>query len=248
VSREGATHVAVAFDHPIESFRNELFAGYKSSVGVPEELLAQFSLAEQACAALGLVYWPMDEFEADDALATAAQRLAADSRVERVLLCTPDKDLAQCVMGQRVVQHDRKGGVTADEEAIRMRYGVEPRSIPDWLALVGDTADGIPGLPRFGAKTSSLLLARWKKLEAIPDDPSEWAVPVRGAVGLADTLRKRRAEALLYRELATLRTDAPIDCELSSLRWGGALRPELLAICERLGERTLPQRITRWAD
>ncbi|HEY0838779.1 MAG TPA: 5'-3' exonuclease H3TH domain-containing protein, partial [Vulgatibacter sp.] len=180
VKQPGVTHVAVAFDHVIESFRNELFDGYKSSAGVPEELLAQFPLAEEASRALGLVTWPMVELEADDAIATAAARFGEDPRVEQVILGSPDKDLAQCVRGDRIVLWDRRREVTLDEAAVAEKFGVPPASIPDWIALVGDTADGIPGLPQWGAKTSAAVLARWHRLEAIPADPAAWDVKVRG--------------------------------------------------------------------
>jgi 5'-3' exonuclease len=228
---DGVTHVAVAFDHVIESFRNRLFAGYKTSAGVPEELLAQFPLAEEAARALGLVVWPMVEFEADDALAAAAARFAGASEVEQVLVCTPDKDLAQCVRGTRVVGFDRMRRRLVDEEAVRARFGVGPASVPDWLALVGDAADGYPGLPRWGEKSASRLLARYQHLESIPDDAAAWDVDVRGAAALAASLRAHRVEAALYRTLATLRTDVPIAEDLDDLRWRGP-RPEALGALE----------------
>lgn len=219
---DGVTHVAVAFDHVIESFRNELFPGYKTSAGVPEELLAQFAPAEDAVRALGVVVWSMVEFEADDALATAAARFADAPGVERVLLCTPDKDLAQCVRGRRVVGLDRMRRRLLDEDGVRARFGVGPGSIPDWLALVGDDADGIPGVPRWGERSASAVLGRWARLEAIPDHHFRWEVPVRGALALAESLRAHRQAALLYRRLATLRTDVPLAEDLEALRWRGA--------------------------
>jgi 5'-3' exonuclease len=223
---DGVTHVAVAFDHVIESFRNDLLAGYKSSAGVPGALLAQFPLAEEAARALGLVVWPMVEFEADDALATAAARFAASPEVDRVLVCSPDKDLAQCVRGTRVVALDRMRRRVIDEEGVRARFGVAPASIPDWLALVGDAADGIPGVPRWGGRSASALLARYGHLESIPDSPGAWDVAVRGAAALAGSLRAHREEVFLYRTLATLRTDVPLAEELEDLRWRGP-RPDL---------------------
>jgi len=234
---EGVTHVAVAFDHVVESFRNRLFPGYKTAEGVPPELLAQFPLAEEAARALGLTVWPMVEFEADDALASAAARFAGAPGVERVLLCTPDKDLAQCVRGDRVVGFDRLRRRLLDEAGVREKFGVGPASIPDWLALVGDTADGIPGVARWGEKSASAVLARYGHLEAIPDAESDWElpVPVRGAARLAESLRRSREAAVLYRTLATVRTDVPLEEGLDDLRWRG-LRPELLApLGDRLG-------------
>lgn len=240
------THVACAFDSKIESFRNDLFEGYKTSAGVPEELLAQFSLAEEACEALGVVCWRMWEFEADDAIATAAAELAEDPRVDQVIISTPDKDLAQCVQGKRVIQWDRQRRTILDEEGVREKFGVPPASIPDWLALVGDAADGIPGLPGWGPKSASTLLATYGRIEAIPDDPLEWEVKVRGAERLAGVLRAERENALLYRQLATLRLDVPLKLSLESLAWRGADRNRLLSLCEELGERRLVERVTRW--
>jgi 5'-3' exonuclease len=229
----GVTHVAVAFDHVIESFRNDLFPGYKTSAGVPADLLGQFSLAEEAVRALGVVVWSMVELEADDAMATGALRYGGLPGVERVLLCTPDKDLAQCVRGRAVVGFDRMRRRLLDEDGVRERFGVSPASIPDWLALVGDDADGIPGLPRWGERSASALLGRYGHLEAIPDFHWKWEVPVRGAVALAESLRAHRQEALLYRTLATLRTDAPLGEDLDALRWRGPDR-EALARVERV--------------
>jgi 5'-3' exonuclease len=235
----GVTHVAIAFDTVIESFRNRLFAGYKTGEGVPPDLLAQFPLAEAATRALGIVTWPMVEFEADDALATAAARFADAPGVERVLLCTPDKDLSQCVRGTRVVGFDRMRRRVLDEAGVKEKFGVGPASIPDWLALVGDSADGIPGVPRFGEKSASAVLGRYAHLEAIPDDAARWDVKVRGAAALAASLTAHREPARLYRTLATVRTDVPLAESLEELRYRGP-RPELLApLAERLGDARL---------
>ena len=205
----GATHVGVATDHVIESFRNELYAGYKTGEGIDPLLWGQFEPLEAAVAALGVVIWPMVEVEADDALAAAAAVAASDARVEQVILCSPDKDLAQCVSGDRVVMLDRRSGKTSNASAITEKFGVSPSSIPDYLALVGDSADGYPGLPGWGAKSASAVLARFGRLEAIPESAADWGVPVRGAEKLARVLRENRDDALLFRTLATLRTDLP---------------------------------------
>ncbi|OJH41249.1 5'-3' exonuclease [Cystobacter ferrugineus] len=242
---EAVSHVAVAFDNPIHSFRNELFAGYKSDEGVPPELLAQFDAAEDAARALGLTVWSMKEFEADDALGTAAARWAG--QVEQVRLLTPDKDLGQCVRGQHVVQVDRKQHKELDEAAVRARLGVAPASVPDLLALVGDAADGIPGLPGFGEKGASLLLGEYGHLERIPDDAAAWTVRPRGAEKLAATLRAHREEALLYRRLATVVTDAPLPGSLEDLAWAGVPRERYLAWCDAMGVTTLRSRPQRWA-
>lgn len=220
--RDGATHVAVAFDHVIESFRNELFPGYKTGAGVEPGLLAQFPLAEEAARALGVVVWPMIEFEADDALATAAVALAADPQVEQVIVCTPDKDLAQVVRGDRIVTHDRIRRTTLDEAGVVEKFGVAPGSIPDWLALVGDGADGIPGVPRWGARSAAAVLAAYGHIDAIPTDPAAWAVKVRGAAALSASLEAHREAAALYRILATARVDVPLpDLSPAALAWGG---------------------------
>ena len=240
---DGVTHLGVAFDHVIESFRNDLFPLYKTSAGVPEDLLAQFEPAEVAVRALGVVVWPMVEFEADDALATAAARLAGEEEVERVLICTPDKDLAQCVRGRRVVGFDRMRRRMLDEEGVKERFGVGPGSIPDFLALVGDDADGIPGLPRWGARSAGAVLGRYGHLEAIPEEDTGWDVPVRGARALAESLRAHRKEALLYRTLATLRTDVPLLEDLEALRWRGPDRPALEAVLAELGLPGLAERL-----
>jgi 5'-3' exonuclease len=206
---EGATHLGVATDHVIESFRNDLWPGYKTGEGIDPLLFAQFPMLEDALRALGVQVWAMVDYEADDALATAAAVGAADKRVEQVVICTPDKDLAQCV-GGKVVQHDRRQDILRDAAGVREKFGVPPESIPDWLALVGDTADGFPGLPGFGAKTAAALLDRYGRLEDIPDDGTTWDVPVRGAPKLAATLSAGRKVADLFKDLATLRTDADV--------------------------------------
>ena len=245
--RSGAvTHVAVAFDHVIESFRNDLFAGYKTGEGVDAALLAQFELAEAVTRALGLVTWPMTDFEADDALATGAARYASDPAVAQVLLCTPDKDLAQCVTGDRVVCLDRARGTVLDEAGVHAKFGVGPASIADYLALVGDPQDGIPGVPKWGAKSASAVLARYTHLEAIPDDAAAWTVAVRGAASLAASLASHRADAMLYRTLATLRRDAPVTETLDDLAWRGADREALARLCDELGEGSVMHRVTRW--
>jgi 5'-3' exonuclease len=219
--RDGATHIAVATDHVIESFRNELWPGYKTSAGVEPELLAQFPLLEEVLSAAGLVVWPMVEFEADDALAAAAVAAARNSRVERVIICTPDKDLAQCVRGSRIVQLNRRTRVTLDEPAVVQKFGVSPASIPDYLALVGDAADGYPGLPGWGAKSSAAVLAKFLPLESIPTDCREWRVNAANASALAGTLCRERERALLFRTLATLRTDIELFADVDQLRWNG---------------------------
>ena len=246
---EGATHVGCATDHVIRSFRNRLYDGYKTEAGVPRELLAQFPLAERAMEALGVVVWPMVEFEADDALATAAARWQDRPAVERIWICTPDKDLAQCVSGERVVLRERRRGLTIDDEAVRAKWGVAPESIPDYLGLVGDAADGFPGLPGWGARSAAAVLARFTHLEAIPAAVGDWHVDVRSAAGLNATLRARWDEALLYRRLATLRLDAPLpQTDPEELLWRGARREAFAALCEELGARGLAQRPQLWQD
>jgi 5'-3' exonuclease len=240
------THVGCAFDHVIESFRNDLFAGYKTSAGVPDDLMAQFPMAERATHALGLVTWPMVEVEADDALATAAARWGELPEVEQTLICTPDKDMAQCVRGSRIVCFDRMRRKVIDEPAVIAKFGVPPSSIADWLALVGDSADGYPGVPRWGAKSAAAVLAHYGHIEAIPDEERQWSVNVRGSAALASSLREHRDEAYLYRTLATLRTDAPLTEELDDLRWQGARRPELTALCNEIGDQQFLERVTRW--
>lgn len=241
------THVAAATDYVIESWRNDLFPTYKSSAGMDPDLLAQFRDAERALRALGMVVWPMVEDEADDGLATATARFAGDRRVEQVVICSVDKDLAQCVDGEHVVLRDRMRKITYDEAGVREKFGVSPKSIPDYLALVGDSSDGYPGLPGWGAKSTAVVLGRWLHLEQIPDSPLEWDVPLRGAVSLAATLRDHRAEAALYKRLATLNTDAQIDEGLDALAWRGVQREPFMALCAELGFETIGSRVHRWA-
>ena len=222
--REGATHIGVATDHVIESFRNDLWAGYKRGDGIDPALFSQFPLVEAMLAEAGFVVWPMMEFEADDGLAAAAALAAADPRVERVIICTPDKDLAQCVRDPRVVQLNRRTNTYFDEAAIVAKFGVPPASIPDYLALVGDAADGFPGLPGWGAKSTAKLLAVYGHLEQIPEQAEDWSVAVTGSARLAETLRRDRERALLFRTLATLRTDIELFSDVDQLRYAGAPR------------------------
>jgi 5'-3' exonuclease len=217
----GVTYLGVATDHVVESFRNDLYAGYKTSEGVPEELRSQFPLLEEALAAIGVLVWPMVEFEADDALASAALKSALDSKVEQVIICTPDKDLAQCVVGSRVVQLDRRRNVQRDEAGVVAKFGVHPRSIPDFLALVGDSADGYPGIAGWGEKGAAALLSRYQHLENVPKDCQSWEVTIRRAGPLSEMLFGGWNDALLFRRLATLRTDAPVFISLDDLRWKG---------------------------
>jgi 5'-3' exonuclease len=232
---EGATHLGVATDTVIESFRNELWPGYKSSAGIEPALLDQFPVLERGLRALGVTVWGMVELEADDALATAAARAASDREVGRVIICTPDKDLAQCVRGARVVQLDRRAERTRDEDGVRERFGVPPAAIPDYLALVGDSADGFPGLPGWGAKSAAAVLARYGRLDDIPADPGDWDVPVRGAARLAAALAEGRDLVALFRVLATLRDDAPgvLEDGVEELRWRGPAA-DLPALCAEL--------------
>ncbi len=248
LSSPGVTHVGVAFDHVIESFRNDLYAGYKTSAGVDRNLLAQFPLAEDAVRALGLVVWPMVDFEADDAMASAAKRFKKLTSVEQILLCSADKDLAQMVSGNRIVCWDRRREIILDEAGVLEKYGVRPESIPDWLALVGDSADGYPGIPGWGAKSASAVLFRYKHIAAIPADPGKWqvaSISAGRAATLSEALRARPAEVKLYRELATLRIDVPISEGLRELEWRGA-DPRLKELCHSLGDDKLTARITRW--
>jgi 5'-3' exonuclease len=219
--KEGATHIGVATDHVIESFRNQLWPGYKTSAGVDPELLAQFPLLEEALVALGVTVWPMVEFEADDALAAAAVEAARDERVEQVIICTPDKDLAQCVSGKRIVQLNRRTRTVVDEAGVVAKFGVAPRSIPDYLALVGDAADGYPGLTGWGAKSAAGVLARYLHLEHIPEDCRQWPAQVTRGSTLAATLCRDREMALLFRTLATLRTDVAVFASVDELKWNG---------------------------
>ena len=239
---EQVTHIAVAFDNPIESFRNEEFAGYKSGEGMEPAIVAQFDLVEDAVAALGVTVWSMDRYEADDALATAAKRWR--DQVAQVRIMTPDKDLGQCVTGNRVVQVDRMRRRVIDEDGVVAKNGVPPASIPDWLALVGDTADGIPGVPGFGAKTAAVLLSRYGTVDAIPPHSVHWDVKVRGAMRLASTLNERRDDAALYKHLATLVEDVPMSETLADLCWQGAHRNRFQDLERRVG--TLPMRPRLW--
>lgn len=238
------SHVGVATDTVIESFRNDLFPGYKSSEGMEQALLDQFPLAERALELLGLVCWKMREFEADDAIATAAFRFCEE--VEQVVICTPDKDLAQCVVGDQIVTYNRRQQSFMDEAGVWEKFGVAPESIPDYLALVGDTADGVPGLSGWGAKSASAVLGRFRKLEAIPPDPADWGVAVRSASKLAATLVAQRADAMAYRTLTTLRRDVPLPEVLEDLRWHGVDQPGFLALCDELGFDDIRTRPHRW--
>ncbi len=241
----GATHVGVATDHVVESFRNDLWPGYKSSVGMPPELLAQFPLVEEAMAAAGFVVWAMVEYEADDAMGAMAAVAAADDRVERVVICTPDKDLGQCV-GGKVWQLDRRKDAWFDAAGVHARLGVAPESIPDLLALVGDTADGFPGLPGWGARSAASVLDRWGHLEDIPNDPVTWDAGVRSAAKLNAVLRERWGEALLFRRIATIETDAPVSAGVDDLAWAGPPDPAgFAALCEHLGAPQLVARAER---
>ena len=235
------THFAIAFDTVIESFRNQLFDGYKTGAGIEPLLFAQFPLVEEAARAMGFVTWSMIDFEADDAIGTAAVKWA--DQVERVVICSPDKDFGQVVRGDHIVQLDRIRKVTYNEAGVIERLGVPPGSIPDLLALVGDPQDGIPGVPRWGAKSASTVLKRWLHVEAIPDDPAHWEVPVRGAASLAESLRGMRQEVALYKTLATLRYDVPLAEDFASLRRKGVDRPALAALCARLGDARFLARV-----
>jgi 5'-3' exonuclease len=242
---EAVTHIAVAFDNPIRSFRNDLFPFYKSDEGMEPALRAQFDPVEEAVRALGVVVWSMDRYEADDALATAARKYAGD--FDQIRILTPDKDLGAMLQGDRVVQVDRIRKKLIDEQSFRASRGIAPESMPDWLALVGDTADGIPGLPGIGEKTASALLAAYGHLEAIPDDPRAWTLKLRGADVCAATLRERRKEALLYRTLATLAVDVPLSETKSDLEFRGVPRPRFEAWCDAIGSASMKDRPKRWS-
>jgi 5'-3' exonuclease len=238
------THVGVAFDTVIESFRNELFTGYKTGEGIDPALWSQFETAERVTRALGLVTWSMIEFETDDALATAAARFADDPRVEQIRITSPDKDFCQCVRGDRVVVYDRKKQIVTNEEGAKARLGIAPAQVPAWLALVGDTADGIPGIARWGEKSAALVLNRYLTIDAIPENAAEWDVPVRGKAALSFELNAARKEAALYQTLATLRTDVPLPETLDDLRWRGPRMAELKAMCVELDSEDLLERFT----
>ncbi len=242
----GVTHLAASFDSVIESFRNDMFAGYKTSEGIDPELLVQFPLAERVLEAIGVVVWRNVYFEADDALATAAVRWVED--VDQVVILSPDKDLTQVVVGDRIVTYDRRQGRMLDEAGVVDKFGVRPESIPDYLALVGDTADGVPGLLGWGARSASAVLSRYPRLELIPPDANQWEVEVRGAEKLAATLREHLDEAYLYRELTTLRLDVPITEELTDLEWRGVPRRPFSEVCDELGFNPEAIRVDRWVD
>jgi 5'-3' exonuclease len=245
---DGATHVGVATDHVIESFRNDLWAGYKSSAGMPRELLAQFTPLEEALALAGFAVWPQVVYEADDAMAAGAELAAADDRVTRVVICTPDKDLGQCV-GGKVVQLDRRKGVVFDAAGVQERLGVPPTSVPDWLGLVGDSADGFPGLQGWGAKSAAAVLRRWGHLEDIPADPKTWDAGVRGAAKLNATLREHFDDALLFRRIATVDTEAPVSPDVDDIRWTGPADPAAFAaLCDQLGAPALAPRAASLAE
>ena len=239
----GATHLGVATDHVVESFRNDLYAGYKTSEGVPPELLSQFPILEEALGAMGVKVWPMTYFEADDALASAAAKSVNDPQVNQILICTPDKDLAQCVVGNKVVQVDRRREIVRDEAAIEAKFGVKPESIPDYLAVTGDSADGYPGVAGWGAKAAAAVLSRYVHLENIPKDCRAWDPSIKRAKGLAESLFRSWDDALLFRTLATLRLDAPVFESLDELKWERP-RPEFENLCERLRAADLYRRVT----
>jgi 5'-3' exonuclease len=244
----GVTHVGVAFDHVIESFRNDLYTGYKTSEGVDPNLLAQFPLAEEAVSALGVVVWPMVEFEADDAIASAVKRFKKNKSVEQIVIGSPDKDLSQLVSGDRIVCWDRRREIVIDEAGVVEKFGVSPQSIPDWLAVVGDSADGYPGVSGWGAKSASAVLSHYRHLEAIPRDPTQWqvsAISSGRAASLAQSLSSHWEEALLFRKLAMLREDVPLQEKLGDLKWQGAY-PRLKDFCHDLGDEKIPLRIPKW--
>src|SRR6266436_344174 len=238
----GATHIGVATDHVVESFRNDLYPGYKTSEGVPPELLSQFPILEEALEAMGAVVWPMVDYEADDALASAADKAAKDDRVRQVLICTPDKDLSQCVVGTRVVQLDRRREILRDEAGVVVKFGVKPQSIPDYLAVLGDSADGFPGLPGWGAKAAALTLSQYPHLEDIPKDWQAWHPSIRKARALSESLFDAWSDALLFRTLATLRLDVPVFDSVEDLRWKGP-HPSFAELCQRLKSPDLLRRV-----
>ena len=245
------THIGAATDYVIESWRNDLFPGYKSSAGIDPGLLAQFRDAERALAALGMVVWPMVEDEADDGIATAVARFGGDPRLEQVVICSVDKDLSQLVDGERIVLRDRMRRITYDEAGVIGKFGVPPASIPDYLALVGDSSDGYPGLPGWGAKSAALVLARFGHIDAIPPSVLDWELDIRNASRLATTLAQRRDEALLYRTLATLNRDSNLgeaSHNLDALEWRGVPRQPFIGLCDELGFDTVRERVHRWAD
>jgi 5'-3' exonuclease len=240
----GATHLGVATDHVVESFRNDLYLGYKTSEGVPPELLSQFPILEEALQAMGVLVWPMVEFEADDALASAAAKAAQENQVEQVIICTPDKDLSQCVVGTRVVQLDRRQNILRDESGVIEKFGVKPTSIPDYLAVVGDSADGYPGIAGWGAKAASSVLSQYPHLEDIPREPFRWLPSIRRSRSLAEALFHAWDDAILFRTLATLRLDVPAFANIDDLRWQGP-RPEFDQLCQRLNSPGLERTVAR---
>ena len=242
------THVGCAFDHVVKSFRNDMFDGYKTGNGTPEDLLAQFELAERAVESLGILAWPMVEYEADDAIATATAYCTGLTEVEQVVICSPDKDLAQMVQGDSVVCYDRRRETVMGETGVIEKFGVSPGSIPDLLALTGDAADGIPGIPKWGAKTSAQLLAQYGHIEDIPHDAADWEVKVRGAAAAAESLNANASEARLYKDLTTLRTDVPIAASLAALEWKGVDREKYQALCDDLGFGRLASLPHKWSD
>lgn len=245
---DGVTHVGVAFDHVIESFRNDLYTGYKTGEGVDANLLAQFPLAEEAVAALGVVVWPMVEFEADDAIGTAAAKFKKNKSVEQIIIGSPDKDLAQLVSGDHIVCWDRRRETIINEAGVIEKFGVSPQSIPDWLAVVGDSADGFPGIPGWGAKSASSVLAQYKKLESIPKDAAKWkvsAISPGRAASLVESLTRNWEDALLFRKLATIRTDVPLKETLNDLKWQGAHK-EFTEFCKNLGDEKIAPRVKTW--
>ncbi len=242
---EGVTHLGAAFDTVIRSFRNDLYDGYKTEAGVPEELLAQFPIAEDGLEALGVTVWRMAEYEADDAIASAAAQFGDE--FERVVMMSPDKDLAQCVVGDRIVGFDRRKGVFIDEAGVWEKFGVAPESIPDYLGLVGDTSDGFPGVPGWGAKSAATVLAHYRHIEDIPLEANLWEVPVRGAERLVSAMRENMSDALLFRYLAVLRPDVPLGASVDSLQWRGVPQKRFLEFCNRYGFDSLQERPTRWA-
>jgi 5'-3' exonuclease len=246
VKDDGATHVGIAFDHIIESFRNDLYPGYKTGAGIDPLLWAQAPLAERAATALGMVMWPMVEFEADDAIAAAAAKYRDDNRVEQIVIATPDKDMLQCVRGDHVVEWDRRRQIVINEAGVSAKLGVPPASVPDYLALVGDSADGFPGLKGWGAKSAAVVLARYGRLEDIPQSVADWDVRVTGAARLNQRLRADYAEALLYRTLATLREDVPLTETIEDLEWKGADRGLLTTLCEEIGAPQFLDLVPRW--
>jgi 5'-3' exonuclease len=245
LSSPDVTHVAVAFDHVIESFRNKMYAGYKTGAGVDPNLMAQFPLAEKAASALGLVVWPMVKFEADDAIATAVAKFKKSKSVEQIVICSVDKDLTQMVGGDRVVCWDRRREIILNEKGVIEKFGVGPESIPDFLALVGDAADGYPGIQGWGAKSTATVLAKFKHIESIPNDPAKLGLGLGRATTLFENLQKNYKDALLFRELSTLRKDVPLKETLADLKWQGAY-PRLANLCHELGDERIPERVTKW--